>query len=118
MKKNRISHHPFGAILPGGNGHLPGNLKVSEICYVGSHNSGCSKVIFVQNERIMGGFMLNKGSLLPNNSNEMGQDTLKYHFTGLTPKKDVVDVSIGLQKVRIYLTSLLHMRVNNFVNNR
>jgi len=30
--------------MPGGNGHLPGFLKLNEVALVGSHNSGCSKV--------------------------------------------------------------------------
>lgn len=29
--------------MPGGNGHLPGWLKVDQIIYVGSHNAAVSK---------------------------------------------------------------------------
>lgn len=32
--------------MPGGNGHLPGIIKLNEIAMVGSHNAGCSKVIY------------------------------------------------------------------------
>jgi hypothetical protein len=33
--------------LPGGNGHLPENLLISDIAYVGAHNAGCVSVIII-----------------------------------------------------------------------
>jgi hypothetical protein len=40
-ESNLIENH---ARMPGGNGHLPGAMKLNEVAMVGSHNAGCSKV--------------------------------------------------------------------------
>ena len=52
--------------LPGGNGHLPENLYLNDIAYVGAHNAGCVSVIiyiisFIHTNRNMVGSIINRG---------------------------------------------------------